>query len=759
MLFVLGVLNMAIYVLSVFFILGCFAGTTLGFSFWLSIIGAVVTVFIYYFMRKEAFLIILTVFTGLLIGTVHISNDTVTTEGTLTVTVQELMIEGDYSARYICKMDKLQIIINIVNPQETYSPGDILEFTDSNYIISVATNPGQFSQEDYYKSKGWTRGVIQVSGSNVKVTGQQITLPKVRGLLKTGLSNSISKNFDIKSIPWVKALILGDRSELDKTTKDNMINTGVYHVLALSGLHIGLIAIFMSRALSVFPMGENRKSLIIIGCVLLYILIIGFRPSLIRAGIAILMIYSAALFSKRYSPLVGLSIAGAIIIGFSPYSLYDGGFWLSLSSVMGIIIFYKPIRRFMQNYIKNEYILDLFSISLAAQFATMPLTLYYFNTLPIISPLSNLLIIPLVFIIMILLWFYVIVGVLFQPLGFLVASITVPLLHFLDHIIRFLSGFKTDITMPTPPLVAVIIFYSAVIICPLLKKYSKRNLILVALSLSFVIYLPVFFPSNNLEVVFLDVGQGDAMHISTPGGRHILIDGGERVAGDRVVIPYLKDRGVKKIDIVFLSHSHSDHMDGLIPVIETLPVGLAIIPRIPFTDSAYNGFLHLLNNRNIPVVRAYRGHIIEVERDIYIEVIHPGEKAIIGTNSDLNNNSIVFYLYYKDITMLFTGDIEKEGEHFIRNLLIDCDILKVAHHGSVNSTTTAFLNRTNPQVAVISTGKNRYGHPHDEILRRLKNRSIQTFRTDISGAITIKTDGSKIFINEYNKKNNVVVIK
>jgi competence protein ComEC len=257
-------------------------------------------------------------------------------------------------------------------------------------------------------------------------------------------------------------------------------------------------------------------------------------------------------------------------------------------------------------------------------------------------------------------------------------------------------------------------------------------------------------------VTFLDVGQGDAAVIESPGGKVVVVDGGghpgtdERTGDDpgtRVVAPFLRSRGHNAVDWLVATHPDDDHAQGLIAVTRGFAVRAALVNGYPGESAPYQRLLESLRARNVPVRVARRGARIPLDGGAYLEILHPGDRPLVGTRSDANENSVVLRLVYGRARVLFTGDAgdAAEADLLRANVDLSADVLKAGHHGSRWSTTDAFLARVAPTAAILSAGaSNTFGHPSREVLDRLRRRAIRAFRTDTQGAITVETDGRTV---------------
>ncbi|MBA3053175.1 MBL fold metallo-hydrolase [bacterium] len=259
---------------------------------------------------------------------------------------------------------------------------------------------------------------------------------------------------------------------------------------------------------------------------------------------------------------------------------------------------------------------------------------------------------------------------------------------------------------------------------------------------------------NILSVTFIDVGQGDSIFIQTPEGKNILIDAGNGAtewssfdAGESIVVPFLKKQGIKKLDYMIMSHPHNDHIGGLPAVLKAMPVDTFVDPGFQYNSWVYENLLKLVEEKGCKYVEARAGDKITLDKYCSFKVFNPPPDKYFRGGSEPNENSLVLKLAYKDISFLFTGDCEKQGERYMvkrfkKDLL--CTVLKVAHHGSVSSSTQEFMDWAQPLFAVICVGaRNRFGHPKKATLKRLTDYGCKIFRTDQDGSVRITTDGKR----------------
>ena len=266
-------------------------------------------------------------------------------------------------------------------------------------------------------------------------------------------------------------------------------------------------------------------------------------------------------------------------------------------------------------------------------------------------------------------------------------------------------------------------------------------------------YLMLSAMAGVATVDILDIGQGDAILIRSPEGKSVLIDGG---TGKVDVVPMLRERGISELSMIVGTHAHADHIGGIDEVLEEIPVKVYLDNGMPHTTKTYEKVMALIEQKEIRYIEGKRDQEFNLGSEVKLQILHPQDVLLRNTRSDLNSNSVVIRMMHGKNCFLFTGDAEEPTEHsLVRQGVGQCDILKVPHHGSNHSSTTAFLNEIQPKVALISLGENnRYGHPGEETMARLERTGAEIYRTDTMGTITVTSDGSSISVQT--KKEAIV---
>lgn len=646
--------------------------------------------------------------------------------------------------------------------------GREIEINGKLNLPSVERNPGGFNYRDYLARSGVSATIFSKSES-VK-TGE---IKKGNFLVKTGIDirdkmvKIIGKCLPEQHAGLLSAMLVGYREGLSKEMEEEFSDAGISHIIAVSGTHVVFIMAPLSLIFKKLRFNEKVTSIIIIIVLIMFVFITGFQASVLRAVIMGVVMLTGRILRRETDTLTSISFAAMLLLLYNPYNLFDIGFQLSFAATLSLVLFYKSISDQIKSVLERinlSYIPDILTdnvaITLAAQIGVLPITVLYFNKISTFSVITNLLVVPLLQTITILGFIMVIISFISLFFFQLVANINCILLSFILLVTKVNSGLPFSVVrIATPPFLFIAIYYLVVFLLlvykPVLKKIKPVH---YAAAFTVVIISLVIYAVSpaRLKVAFIDVGQGDSALIRTYSGKTVLIDGGgssggiksQTNIGDSVVIPFLLDCGITKIDLVVATHGHSDHIEGLEPVIESFDVRGLAIPH--YDDKGeFSKILTEAKKRSIPVVRLEKGNYIKLDDRTYMKVLNP-DRDYTMYDLSLNNTSLVIKLQYEDVSFLFTGDIEKETEEYMvdKGADLKADILKVAHHGSDTSSTVEFIKEVNPKAAVISVGKNNFGHPSPEVLKAYQDFGIPVFRTDESGAIIVFSDGKRIWIRE-----------
>jgi competence protein ComEC len=533
-----------------------------------------------------------------------------------------------------------------------------------------------------------------------------------------------------------------------ETFRDELRAIGTVHLLSVSGLHVGFVMAGLGLLLRMLRVGRGWRDLVIIGSVGFYILMTGMETPVLRAGIMLSVYLLSNRLGAKDAPVNRLSLAALILLLLNPYNLYECGFQLSFAATAGVVWLYPIVKRYFpvnRPYLRRIW--EALLLSVSAQLLVVPLLVCYFQQIAWISPVANLgLTLPAAFIVTGGLAGEL-SGLVFPKFGCLFLTLvdwTVTLLRMLTH---FLSGWNWAVSsVPAWPWPWLAAYYLGLILLldklrpSLLTRRRTENFGPVLLLLLTVVNLAVWirlFPWDRqqyLEAVFFDVGQGDAILVKTPDNRHLLVDGGAEGLGRRRVLPYLREHGISHLDYVVGTHGHQDHLGGLDEVLLKIPAENVFLPED--NSSVTHELLDRL--RRVRYVRrsASGGMVLRLGRSVTARVFRLKEAE------DENDRSTVLLIRYGKYQLLLTGDLSKEGEEVLANrypYLLRSAVLKVGHHGSNSASTSEWLRRVRPTVAVISAGAdNRFGHPGGKALCRLAASGAAIYRTDRQGTIRVR---------------------
>ncbi len=620
-------------------------------------------------------------------------------------------------------------------------------------------NPGEFDYAKYLRNRGIV-AIIKINDINkIKILSHKSRFPDyLINKIRLEINHTISTLYKGTSQALVKALILGERHDIEKSIVNDFVNSGTVHVLAVSGLHVGFIVAIFLLILGRFGIFV-RSFLTIIGIVF-FILISGSHPSVVRAGLMAILLIVAFLSGRDYNPLNVLAFTALIILIANPMQLFDAGFQLSFSAVLSILVFYPLFRNYIYSLKLNSLLQKLLlfiSVSVSAQIGTLPFTLIYFHKLSLISIVSNIFAIPLIGLIVAL----AVTSLLFSVVSIQIASLYAILNTFFVNVLivltKMVSRFPSAyFSVYNFGIAKSIVYYVTIIAATysLIKLGTRAKLMALTLILfNFYLYSNLFnnnlIQDNKLTVIAIDIGQGDAFIVHTPNGKNILIDAGNASKrfdnGKYVILPLVNYLEIDSLDAIFISHIDADHYRGSLSIIKENKTHLVYKPRLDLTYAKDIRYEKFLKQHNCKV--NYYGRKILKNFGCRIYILNDTTNALYST-FDMNNRSGILKFVYGKTSVLFTGDLEKKGENFYTaayGKFLNSNVLKVGHHGSKTSSSEAFLRAVSPQYAIISVGENnKFRHPNFEVLQRLNKFGIKINRTDKQGAVIFTSNGETI---------------
>jgi len=658
------------------------------------------------------------------------------------------------------------IVINQGTYKQSFKYGDVLKINGRPGMPTLPSNPGEFNYRRYlqlndkffYLRLEREAVITKISSAKGNFLQREIFNP-VRNVIRKTVDNNLSGY----SPSIVKALVLGERGNLDKGVIYDFQKTGVIHVLAISGLHVGFIALILQFGLALMRVPKKPAMVITIVFLLLFAALVNFKAPVVRASLMMGFYYLSKFINRPQKPLNVIALAGIVILSVQPEQLLLPGFQYSFSAVFGLIYgteklnhlfpFFKfdgHISAFLNTYVRTPFV-----GSLSAILATFPLTWYYFGSIQSGAIVANLFIIPYIALIL----FLSILFVCFSwfPL-FPVAGIAILIDFLIDIMIKSISGFAQlpFIQVQTGHPQILYLALAVVMIFLLFNiRYSSARLGLIGVLIiaAALIFSSQFIP-GKLKLTFINVGQGDATLLQFPNKKTALIDAGNKGfgfdAGERYVDPVLKYYGLQKIDYLIASHPHSDHIGGFEFILNNYSVDTLVLNAFHMDSKLYKSIIKLAVEKKVFIKNSSAGDMIHADQCTRLYVLHPTKPFEYGeanSGEKINNSSLVIKLVYGKSSILLNGDAETGAEQAMLKYgsFLDCDLLKVGHHGSRTSSSDFFLDQAKPEQAVISVGRrNKFKHPSPETILKYTRRHIPVFRTDHSGAVVFESDGRRL---------------
>ena len=662
--------------------------------------------------------------------------------------------------------EKIYVSLADENDSETFKTGQKVQVTGIAAFYQKAPNPGNFNQKAYYQKQNITMS-LQKAEVRVKAFQEEIspmdrlreTLTELRYYLRQSILLHMGEEYG----GILCAMLLGDDAYLDEAWKELLQKSGIGHLLAISSLHVSLIGMSIYKGMR--KIGIPIWFAAVSGSVLMsgYVAMTGGSISATRSCLMFVVRMGAYVLGREYDGLTALAVTEIVLLVRQPVLLFDAGFLLSFGAVLGIYLVSPMLK---------------LPVGLSISVVIFPIQLYFYYEYCFYSLLWNLLAIPMA---------TIVIGS--GAAGLIMASIG----YFPEQVCRAAFGIAriclgfycrgSELVLNLPYARGVsgrpggwwIAGYYAVLIMALFvnlsdeRKYTYRIRIILKIGLLLIaagMYVSPHGQKDKVEIVMLNVGQGDSFFIRGPTGGTYLIDGGSssvKNAGKYRIEPFLKMQGVGKLDYVWVSHGDTDHLNGIAELLERKTVGISItylvLPAKIYWNESLADLAKLAQSKGTEVLTMAQGERL-TEGQMQMQClwsVRDAEKILSEASLDENQSSTVLSLEYGDFAMLFTGDLEKEAEETVASYIEEkqiegelpktYEILKVGHHGSKNGTGEHLLEVVNPACAWISAGeRNRYGHPSPEVLERLAKWQVNLYNTKDGSAVKLCTDGKKYCI-------------
>jgi competence protein ComEC len=557
-------------------------------------------------------------------------------------------------------------------------------------------------------------------------------------------------------LPLVEALVLGRRDYLDPALRDRFARAGLSHLLAISGMHVGLLAGALLLLGNVLRLPRRRAIQFTLGLVFVYLLVIGAPSSAALAGTMITLGLTAFLLQRPSAPMPIIAAAAFFILAIRPLAILDPGFQLSFAGVLGLLLLRQPLLaltpRKLLNLPGGTYLAEALAVGVAAFAATAPIAAHHFGLVAPVSILAGVPGVPLMALALVGTFAALAVNPFLPSLAGLLASGSALALDVLVWIVDRSANLPLGHgSVGAPPwLTWAVSGLVGLSLGRAIVHHGRRVAWILGIGSAIAVLL--LWPlvpvgrGGTLDVHFIDVGQGDAIAIRTPGRRWILVDTGpaspEYDAGERRVVPFLDRWGARRLEALVLTHPDLDHIGGAGAVLRAFPVNVVFEPGLAVGKSSYLDLLGAVDGRGTAWRAARSGRSLELD-GVRLDFLWPDPEAVDAAE-DANQISAVVRLSYGEFSMLLTGDVGVAEER----ILVDrhgeglrATVLKLGHHGSATSTADTLLVVTRPGLAVVSAGRrNRYGHPAPSVVSRVEARGIPIARTDREGTVSIRVE-------------------
>ena len=694
--------------------------------------------------------------------------------------------ETEYKNTYKLKVEgikgfeNINLILRVSKSKKiTLNYGDKIKVSGEYIIPEGARNYGGFNYKEYLKTQK-VYGIFDADKVEILKHNNLNFIEQFSNKVKLKIIENFNKILPEDTNQLFLGILIGYDDNLSENIEESFRKSSLTHLLAVSGAHIAYIIVGVKFFFEMLKIPKKITNLITIILLIFFMYITDFSSSVVRASIMGIILLISTIVYRKNDIKTTISISILLMLIENPYKILDIGLLLSYFATIGIICFSKLNKNNKAEINLKEkiikYIKEMVLITVFANIFVIPIMIYNFNTISLTFIISN--VIAGILIGSITIGGFILIVLSFISLK-LIYVIAIPYNLLLELLVKSTNLTSliplSEILVPTPSIVIVIIYYTILFLCMLYvflkKEYSNRYLIkkiskyilksfesikkkykiiivYITVILIFIILILKVIP-KDLKIYFIDVGQGDSTLIITPTNKKILIDSGGSETGsfdvgENILVPYLLDRKIISLDYICISHFDSDHCDGFKYLLNNIKVKNIILSKQYQSTDNFEEIMSIANKKKINIIKVEAGNVLNIDRFVRFKIFSPGKTL----TDDINDNSIVMKLEYNSFSCLFTGDISEKIE---QNLIkkygkeLKSTVLKVAHHGSKTSSDENFIKFVNPKISLIGVGKNnKFGHPNEEVLKVLKEINSKIYRTDVNGEIILN-------INRYGK--------
>lgn len=619
-----------------------------------------------------------------------------------------------------------------------------------------ASNPGQFDAYSYYQTSEISYRLNQAEIKAKTIEYNKLT----QGLykLRVFFSEKLRKGLPEKEASIMQAMLLGEKYSMDKDLKALYQKNGIAHILAISGLHVSMLGMGIYKFLRKCRVPMKLAAGLAAGIMILYGIMTGFSVSALRAIVMFVIRMAAVILERTYDMLTTVAVAAVLMLLQQPLYFFHSGFLFSFGCVLGIGLLLPVLMEGMQEW---HFVFRSVMSGVGMTVITLPIYLWFYYQYPVCSILLNLIVIPLMSFLMAAGLLFIGFEIIWPDAAFPFAMLIKGILKLYDILLELCDGFSQGLLTIGRPMEWQIIVYLLLLLFIIIFKKRLKVIIRWCITVAAVMVL-LFHPNGKMEITFLDVGQGDCIFIANDNGSYYLVDGGSssvKGVGEYRILPFLKFRGVSSLEAVFITHPDEDHCNGIKELIQSgqeqgISIKHLVLPDIAQESKkqAYMELEQMAVMADIPVLYISRGQEITDDK-LKLTCLNPVKEEAAA---EANEYSIVLEITYGNFRTMLTGDVEGSGEQkLIRYLEKEkvkgrLTVLKAAHHGSAYSTPDEFLDTQLPVYTIISCGRdNSYGHPHEELIKRLQKHDTDIFITCETGAVTFTTDGQKLRVTKF----------